>query len=93
MQESSPPTTGCRLRRFVNYRPVINHEGFPTLTYVGEIGKLIDHYQEEGHDNEDAVSIAESRASSTESLNSHIARYRQIHGRTYHSEIGNATYW
>jgi hypothetical protein len=31
--------------------------------------------------------------SSTASLTSSILRYRSIHGRTYHSERGNAHYW
>ena len=35
------------------------------------------------------VDVAESTASITSS----ILKYRNIQGRTYHSEIGNAQYW
>lgn len=31
--------------------------------------------------------------SSTASVSSSILKYRTIHGRTYHSEQGNAKYW
>ena len=34
-----------------------------------------------------------SLLSSTASLSSSIFRYRTLHGRTYHSERGNAQYW
>ncbi|GAB1312634.1 SAM-dependent methylransferase [Madurella fahalii] len=42
-------------------------------------------------DNDSAVD--EDEASSTASLTSSIFRYRSIHGRTFHSERGNAQYW
>ena len=32
-------------------------------------------------------------AESTASLTSSILRYRTVHGRTYHSDRGNAQYW
>ncbi|KAK5653706.1 hypothetical protein OQA88_8737 [Cercophora sp. LCS_1] len=37
--------------------------------------------------------LGEDVAESTASLTSSILRYRTIHGRTYHSERGNAQYW
>jgi hypothetical protein len=37
--------------------------------------------------------IGEDADSSTASISSSILQYRTIHGRTYHSEQGNATYW
>ncbi|RSL41968.1 hypothetical protein CEP53_012453 [Fusarium sp. AF-6] len=40
----------------------------------------------------DAV-VEDDVASSTESISSSILHYRTIHGRTYHSERGNAQYW
>lgn len=43
-------------------------------------------------DSTDAESIG-SIGTSTESLTASILEYRKIHGRTYHSEIGNASYW
>ncbi|KAF4457102.1 hypothetical protein F53441_890 [Fusarium austroafricanum] len=45
-------------------------------------------------DNTDADSALDSdAASSTASITSSILEYRTIHGRTYHSEQGNAQYW
>lgn len=49
--------------------------------------------EEEGFEVDDAASIADSIAASTDSLNSSILKYRKIHGRTYHSDVGNAAYW
>ena len=50
--------------------------------------------QDEGIINEtDAASIAETVATSTNSLTSSILKYRKIRGRTYHSDVGNAEYW
>jgi hypothetical protein len=37
--------------------------------------------------------LGDDATSSTASLSSSILKYRSIHGRTYHSEIGNAQYW
>ncbi|KEZ44971.1 hypothetical protein SAPIO_CDS2352 [Scedosporium apiospermum] len=43
---------------------------------------------------EDADSSAgDDLASSTASIASSILKYRTLHGRTYHSEIGSAQYW
>ncbi|KAM6510558.1 hypothetical protein FSOLCH5_011003 [Fusarium solani] len=42
---------------------------------------------------DDADSAIEDNASSTASLSSSILQYRTIHGRTYHSDRGNAEYW
>lgn len=42
---------------------------------------------------DDADSAIEDNASSTASLSSSILQYRTIHGRTYHSDQGNAEYW
>ncbi|KAF5637889.1 L-ascorbate oxidase [Fusarium sp. NRRL 52700] len=48
----------------------------------------------EGGDNDDADSTLDpDNASSTASITSSILEYRTIHGRTYHSEQGNAQYW
>ncbi|KAG9501940.1 hypothetical protein J7337_007646 [Fusarium musae] len=45
-------------------------------------------------DNADADSTLDpDNASSTASITSSILEYRTIHGRTYHSEQGNAQYW
>ncbi|SPO04389.1 related to TAM domain methyltransferase [Cephalotrichum gorgonifer] len=49
----------------------------------------IDTAEEYGTDGSDAGSVI----SSTASLTASILEYRKIHGRTYHSEIGNASYW
>jgi len=44
-------------------------------------------------DDGDVDSAYEDDASSTASITSSILQYRTIHGRTYHSETGNAHYW
>ncbi|QGI88814.1 hypothetical protein CEK26_000029 [Fusarium fujikuroi] len=45
-----------------------------------------------GVDDADSA-VGDDVASSTESISSSILHYRTIHGRTYHSEQGNAEYW
>ncbi|KAL2670037.1 hypothetical protein Neosp_014917 [[Neocosmospora] mangrovei] len=42
---------------------------------------------------EEDTTVENDAASSTESISSSILHYRTIHGRTYHSERGNAQYW
>ncbi|KAF4974220.1 hypothetical protein FZEAL_8858 [Fusarium zealandicum] len=42
---------------------------------------------------DDADSALGDNASSSASLSSSILQYRTIHGRTYHSDQGNAEYW
>lgn len=37
--------------------------------------------------------LGESVASTTASVSSSILNYRTLHGRRYHSEVGNAAYW
>ena len=37
--------------------------------------------------------LGQDANSSTASITSSILHYRTIHGRTYHSERGNASYW
>ncbi|KAH6871785.1 S-adenosyl-L-methionine-dependent methyltransferase [Thelonectria olida] len=44
-----------------------------------------------GEDNDST--LGEDAVSSTASITSSILRYRTIHGRTYHSERGDAQYW
>ncbi|KPM38631.1 hypothetical protein AK830_g7912 [Neonectria ditissima] len=44
-------------------------------------------------DNGHADSVGYDVESSTASINSSILEYRTIHGRTYHSDQGNAQYW
>ncbi|KAK1753953.1 S-adenosyl-L-methionine-dependent methyltransferase [Echria macrotheca] len=47
-----------------------------------------------GRQDDDTDSLLQpSDQDSTRSLNSSIFHYRTIHGRTYHSERGNAQYW
>lgn len=45
------------------------------------------------NDSDPDSAIDEGRPESTVSLTSTVLRYRTIHGRTYHSERGNAQYW
>ena len=42
---------------------------------------------------DDDSALGSDVASSTASVTSSILRYRTIHGRTFHSERGNAQYW
>lgn len=45
------------------------------------------------NDGDDSDSYLGSLSDSTASLTSSVLAYRTIHGRTYHSERGNAQYW
>ncbi|RBR24860.1 uncharacterized protein FIESC28_02350 [Fusarium coffeatum] len=69
------------------------HPGSPH----GETGLLPpEHWAalpEEDNDRGDAESTISDNASSTGSLSSSILEYRTIHGRSYHSDRGNADYW
>ena len=54
------------------------------------------HWQQQSTEedpNDDTASSLESFTSSTASLSSSIFEYRQIHGRSFHREIGNAAAW
>lgn len=48
---------------------------------------------EEGGNTDADSALDADNASSTASVTSSILEYRTIHGRTYHSEQGNAQYW
>ncbi|KAI8681028.1 hypothetical protein NCS55_00352500 [Fusarium keratoplasticum] len=50
------------------------------------------HWARKGTSGEDSA-VGDDAASSTDSISSSILHYRTIHGRTYHSERGNAQYW
>jgi hypothetical protein len=45
------------------------------------------------HDDDVDSAYGEDAAESTASLSSSVLAYRTVHGRTYHSERGNAHYW
>ena len=50
--------------------------------------------EQDGDDDDDADSaLGQDLADSTASITSSIVQYRTLHGRTYHSERGNALYW
>lgn len=49
--------------------------------------------QQEPVPDDDESALGESNISSTASVASSILNYRTLHGRRYHSEIGNAYYW
>ncbi|KAK1777731.1 S-adenosyl-L-methionine-dependent methyltransferase [Copromyces sp. CBS 386.78] len=54
------------------------------------------HWQQQSTEedpNDDSASSIGSFISSTASLSESIFKYRNIHGRTYHGEIGNAESW
>ena len=44
-------------------------------------------------DDDAESALGESVTESTASISSSILNYRTLHGRRYHSEIGNAHYW
>ncbi|KAJ4180851.1 hypothetical protein NW755_011383 [Fusarium falciforme] len=49
--------------------------------------------EELGADNDADSALGEDAAESTASITSSILQYRNISGRTYHRDIGNAQYW
>lgn len=53
---------------------------------------MLTRAQGDEEDDRDSA-IGEDEADSTASLTSSILNYRTLHGRTYHSERGNAQYW
>lgn len=53
----------------------------------------VDILQDAPGDDDADSAVGDDVASSTESISSSILHYRTIHGRTYHSERGNAEYW
>ncbi|EFX06191.1 dihydrofolate reductase [Grosmannia clavigera kw1407] len=62
-------------------------------SHWAEIGANADASDANDNDAESESTLSADAASSTASLASSILAYRQIHGRTYHSERGNALYW
>ncbi|KAF5004806.1 hypothetical protein FDECE_8705 [Fusarium decemcellulare] len=53
-----------------------------------------EHWARLQEENDDAdSSLGTDNESSTASMSSSIVNYRTIHGRTYHSDRGNAQYW
>ncbi|WAO86209.1 Hypothetical protein NCS54_00347400 [Fusarium falciforme] len=46
-----------------------------------------------GGASEEDSTVEDDSASSSDSISSSILHYQTIHGRTYHSERGNAQYW
>jgi len=54
--------------------------------------RFIQEY-DEAENGDDADSAFGNDLESTASLTSTILNYRKIHGRTYHSDVGNAEYW
>ena len=57
------------------------------------ISYLQDHENEAGVNDDADSALGSLVASSTTSVTESILEYRTIHGRTYHSERGNAHYW
>lgn len=52
-----------------------------------------DHWAQNPAEDDAESALGESVVSSTGSISSSILNYRTLHGRRYHSEIGNASYW
>ncbi|SPO04198.1 related to TAM domain methyltransferase [Cephalotrichum gorgonifer] len=52
-----------------------------------------DHWTQEPLPEDNDSVLGESLRTETDSLRSSIFNYRTIHGRRYHSEVGNAEYW
>ncbi|KAJ9144145.1 Methyltransferase domain-containing protein [Pleurostoma richardsiae] len=69
--------------------------GEPTTT--SEIPAVLppEHWTEtaEALNNDEGSALGEEKSESTTSLTSTILKYTTIHGRTYHSERGGASYW
>ncbi|KAL7943646.1 S-adenosyl-L-methionine-dependent methyltransferase [Trichoderma barbatum] len=69
-------------------------EGILPADHWREISQREDNRPEDDDDNDDADSTLGSDAgSSTASITSSIMQYREIHGRRFHGETGNAQYW
>ncbi|KAK5653418.1 hypothetical protein OQA88_8903 [Cercophora sp. LCS_1] len=64
------------------------HDASPTYTLQNND----DDDDDDGYDDGDSA-LGEDETYSTASLTSSILKYRTLHGRTYHSERGNAQYW
>ncbi|KAJ9144950.1 Phosphomethylethanolamine N-methyltransferase 2 [Pleurostoma richardsiae] len=63
----------------------------PPTGSIGQDSIVAEEQQDDENDTDS--SLGDDAASSTASITSSILRYRTIHGRTYHSEKGNAQYW
>jgi hypothetical protein len=57
-----------------------------------QVDDAVAHNADDTDDDADSA-LGEDYSESTASITSSILRYRTIHGRTYHSERGNAQYW
>ncbi|SPO01700.1 related to methyltransferase [Cephalotrichum gorgonifer] len=98
--ETPPPTsTGSNLPTSPKSKSPSPEKSPPHHADSGETSALAEilpaqHWvvaaEENGADNIDDASTI---ASSTASLTTSILEYRRIHGRTFHHEIGNASYW
>ncbi|KAK7574978.1 hypothetical protein V3481_016943 [Fusarium oxysporum f. sp. vasinfectum] len=77
------PTTG-----------VASHEKAPTGLLPGQhwTDTILTYQEPDRDDDDDNDSTLSDNASSTASLSSDILRYREINGRRYHSEQGDAQY-
>ncbi|KAK0617645.1 hypothetical protein B0T14DRAFT_273875 [Immersiella caudata] len=62
-------------------------------SFDNEESLQVDEAAAQDFDDSDADSSLGTLSDSTASITSSILRYRMIHGRTYHSERGNAQYW
>lgn len=89
----------------VKIRPQIPHPVASSLRSTGHsrlshhskpqyVGPCLWLQQGQAQDDTDADSaLGDGAESSTASISSSILQYRTIHGRSYHSEQGNAQYW
>ncbi|EWZ80547.1 hypothetical protein FOWG_15277 [Fusarium oxysporum f. sp. lycopersici MN25] len=75
------PTTG-----------VASHEEAPTGLLPGQHWTDTEPDRDDDDDDDNDSTLSDN-ASSTASLSSDILRYREINGRRYHSEQGDAQYW
>lgn len=64
----------------------------PVSEHAPEQEQVIEADDDVGDSDADSA-LGPDAESSTASITSSILQYRTIHGRTYHSERGNAFYW
>ncbi|EPE05846.1 methyltransferase domain-containing protein [Ophiostoma piceae UAMH 11346] len=81
---SSTPATGSAEPPTATPAPLLPPEYWTQLGMVNVDGDT---------DEESDSALGDDKLSSTASISSSILKYRTIQGRTYHSEIGNASYW
>ncbi|KAI5925680.1 S-adenosyl-L-methionine-dependent methyltransferase [Camillea tinctor] len=89
---SSPPATAPDTTQQPGSASPTTPAGPPAQILPASHWAQVQHTEEEEDDDVDSA-YGEDAASSTASLSASILEYRTVHGRTFHSERGNAQSW